>query len=42
MHHKVKKEADMMFWVVLIFVLLASSDLILPDFTKPAEESITQ
>jgi hypothetical protein len=42
MHHKAKKEADMMFWAVLIFVLLAFSDLILPDFTKPAKESMTQ
>lgn len=32
----------MMFWVVLIFALLAFSDLYLPDFSKPAKESMTQ
>jgi hypothetical protein len=37
-----KKEVDMMFWAVLIFFLLAFSDLYLPDFTKPAKESMTQ
>ncbi|MCK9375992.1 MAG: hypothetical protein M0P73_07570 [Syntrophobacterales bacterium] len=37
-----KKEADMMFWAVLILVLLAFSDLYLPDFTKPAKKSMTQ
>lgn len=37
-----EKGNAMMFWVVLIFVLLAFSDLYLPDFSKPAKESMPQ